>query len=165
MSVFRRPSKVEPLPPEPPCPPVLPGEGYGAAILGRSTPEDILRACGREDADVARHTSGEVFQIQYDTKDGDDPPGTRSARPAQLRFAFGFLQELQIDVYQSHAITPDGVRIGTPRAVIEALWGPPSSLFEGEQLRVSVYAARGIALTLSRSSDAVTHMTLFRPSR
>ena len=145
---------------------IVPGHGVGPAVVGRSTAEEVLAQLG-SDCQVSRYDRAEeVFQISYDyAGDGDYRPDrpAQATRPATMTFRFGLLESIVIGVYQKGLATEEGIRIGTPRAEVLRVLGPPTRVLAGDGVDTLRYLDRGIELDVSGERDAVTNVTVFRP--
>lgn len=144
---------------------VVPGQGVGPAIVGRSTPDEVLASFG-SDCQISRYDQPEeIFQISYDHAAEDDYRPNRPAqetRPATFNFEFGLLRTIVIGVYQKGLATEEGVRISSPRAEIVRLLGPPTATLPNEHVDTLRWLDRGIEVDVDHDDDSVTKMTIFR---
>lgn len=153
-------------PPRVDRPLIVPGVGVGSAVVGRSTAEEVLAWFG-SDCKVSRYDpSGDIFDIDYDyASDNDYAPGrpVQTSRPAGFAFEFGLLKAIEVGVYQSELVSPEGLRIGSTRADVLALLGQPSAVLveaAGDTLR---FVHLGVQLDVARDDDTVVGMKIFRP--
>ena len=144
---------------------IVPGKGIGAAVVGRSTAEEICAAFGT-DCKVSRHDpSGEIFSVDYDYENDDDYAADRpeqASRPGEFTFDFSLLSSIAIGVYQTELRTRGGIGIDSPIDDVTRAFGPPEVVLHEEKLDLLRYLSAGLEVTVDKSDMLVSALTIFR---
>lgn len=101
------------------------GKGFRGAILGQSTPEEVIAALG-SDGETRRTRSGEVYEIDYDHDPAGQYAPDRPAsheRPSKARFERGRLTALSFGAFQK-CVELSGLRTASTTADLERVLGP-----------------------------------------
>jgi len=156
-------------PPPPPDPLlVVPGQGLRGVLVGRSTAADVLRTFG-EDCQVHRHASGDIYKINYDSDEHDAYLPRRpaqEARPEAFDFEYGLLDAIRVGPYQKALYTTGGVRYGSSRAEVRAVFGPDATVLDEGAFDTVRYPVHGIGLSISKAEPfGVTGFVVFRAAR
>jgi hypothetical protein len=145
---------------------IVPGEGLRDILVGRATPRDVLAVFGT-DAQVNRHSDGNVFQISYEyDAAGEYAPrrDPQAERPAQFHFEYGLLKAIGVGVYQSELYTSHGIRIGSTRDEVRAAFGADGESFVDSPVETLRYVRDGIQFGI-HGDGCVASFVVFRAQR
>ncbi|MFO0617162.1 MAG: hypothetical protein U0414_31485 [Polyangiaceae bacterium] len=115
-----------------------PGKGMHGIVVGKSTPDDVLRVFGA-DGEVSKGGDGSVNRITYRGKPG--------AVPDEVTFEAGVVESLIVDRRELH--TGTGLSVGSSEADVEKALGPPGQVTGAPSGDVHWYDA-GIRFVMDR---------------